>query len=378
MAGVDSAARPVERAAGRLPSLPRFHRSEPRVVAGVCAGIGDTLGVDPTVVRLVFVVLALASGSGIVLYLGAWLLLPAPGSAERRGGAARAGGFVLLGVGAVLAMRGLGLQDSLLWPAALIAGGVVLVARRPQTRRTTVLGIVLVVGGTLLFVNASNPFGEAMVEPGAVAIVLVAIVAPWIWRVAQERDAEPLARTRSQERAELAARVHDSVLQTLALIQRHADDPRRIAVLARQQERELRSWLYGREREGALVSAVERAAAEVEDLHGVRVEVVASGDADLDERHDALVLAAREAMTNAAKFAGVDVISVYVEAGPSGATVFVRDTGVGFDRDLVPADRHGIRESIERRLERHGGAARIASRPGAGTEVELTMPAVSR
>jgi signal transduction histidine kinase len=121
----------------------------------------------------------------------------------------------------------------------------------------------------------------------------------------------------------------------------------------------------------------ERAAAEVEDLHGVRVEVVAAGDAPLDERLEALVLAAREAMTNAAKFAGTDV-SVYVEARTDGTSVFVRDTGAGFDRALVPSDRHGIRGSIESRVMRHGGSAQIVTAPGAGTEVELTVPAAAR
>ena len=382
MTSADDAAAPAAQAAGRLPSLPRVHRSERgRVVAGVCAGIAETLRVDVSIVRLVFAVLAFASGSGIVLYLGAWLLLPPPDArGGRRSGAARAGGVALLVAAGFLAMRGLGLADSLLWPAALIACGVVLVARRPRSLPRLALGLVLVMGGTTLFVNASNPFGgdSGFLEPGAVAIALTAIVAPLLWRLVQERDAERLERTRSQERAEVAARVHDSVLQTLALIQRHADDPRRVATLARGQERELRSWLYARPERGALAAAVDRAAAEVEDLHGVRVEVVAAGDAPLDEGLEALVLAAREAMTNAAKFAGTDVISVYVEARADGASVFVRDTGVGFDRALVPRDRHGIRESIESRLRRHGGSAQIVTAPGAGTEVELTVPAEAR
>lgn len=207
---------PAARAAGRLASLPRLHRSDHgRVAAGVAAGIAETLRVDVSLVRLAFVVLAFASGSGIVLYLGAWLLLPPPGAAEaRRSAAARVGGVVLLAAAGLLAMRGLGLQDSLLWPGALIACGVVLVARRPRSLARTALAIVLIVAGTLLFVDASARFGDggALVEPGAVAIALVAIFAPWLSRVVQERDAERLERTRSQERAEMAARVHDSVL----------------------------------------------------------------------------------------------------------------------------------------------------------------------
>ena len=375
---------PAAPAAGRLASLPRLHRSQDgRVVAGVCAGIAEALRVDVSLVRLAFVVLVFASGSGIVLYLGTWALLPPPGATEgRRSAPVRLVGVVLLAAAGLLAMRGLGLHDSLLWPGALIAAGVVLVARRPRSVARTALGIVLVMAGTALFVNASDPFGDGptLVEPGAVAIALVAIVAPWLWRVARERDAERLERTRSQERAEMAARVHDSVLQTLALVQRHAGDARRVATLARHQERELRGWLYGRPdaSRDALVAAVERVAAEVEDLHGVRIDVVTAGDAPLDERLEALVLAAREAMTNAAKFAGADAISVYVEASAGRASVFVRDTGAGFDPRDVPPDRRGIRESIENRLSRHGGTAKIASAPGAGTEVELTVPTGER
>ena len=374
-------ASPAAGSTSRLPALPTVRRTDDgRVVAGVCSGIAAALGADPSLIRLVFAILAFAAGSGIVLYLGMWLFLPSPGARQPRGGAARAAGITLLAVAGFLAMRGLGLAESLLIPAALIALGVLVVSRgaaRPS-RSWMVLGFGLIVGGTVVYVNESGPFGDGsdLVAPGAVAIALIAVVAPWLWRLASERDAERLERIRSQERAEVAARVHDSVLQTLALIQRRADDSREVGALARQQERELRSWLYGRALEGdaTVVTAVERAAAEVEELHGARVDVVSAGDAPLDSRLDALVLAAREAVTNAAKFSGADVVSVYVEARDGGATVFVRDRGVGLDRRAVPADRHGIRESIERRMARHGGTAAIVSTPGSGTEVELTMP----
>jgi signal transduction histidine kinase len=234
-----------------------------------------------------------------------------------------------------------------------------------------------VVAGTIVYVNESGPFGQGggALAPGGVAVALVAIVGPWLWRLASERDAERLERIRTQERAEVAARVHDSVMQTLALIQRHVEDPRRVATLARQQERELRAWLYGRrsDADATLVGAVDAAAAEVEQLHGVPVEVVSAGDVPLDDRLAALVLAAREAMTNAAKFARVSAVSVYVEVGDQAASVFVRDRGVGFDPASVPPDRLGLRESIERRMVRHGGSATVTSAPGAGTEVELRM-----
>jgi signal transduction histidine kinase len=366
----------------RFPSLPEIRRrDEGAVVAGVCSGVAHALGVDPTAVRLALAILTLADGSGIVLYLGAWLFLPPPDAPDRpRGGAARAAAIALFALAGLLLLRGLGLAGSLLIPAALIAAGVLLVSRRSGERRQTsrlVLGLLLIVAGTTVYVNESGPFGDGggTLAPGGVAVALVAIFGPWLWRLARERDAERLERIRTQERAEVAARVHDSVMQTLALIQRDPDDPRRVATLARQQERELRAWLYGRpsDEDATLVRAVDAAAAEVEQLHGVPVDVVSAGDAPLDDRLAALVLAAREAMTNAAKFARVDGVSVYVEADEDGASVFVRDRGVGFDPNAVPADRHGVRESIERRMARHGGRATVTSTPGAGTEVELRM-----
>jgi signal transduction histidine kinase len=170
--------------------------------------------------------------------------------------------------------------------------------------------------------------------------------------------------------------VHDSVLQTLALVQRHADEPRRVASLARRQERELRSWLYGNGAtpgetlEGALAAAAD----EIEELHGVRIELASGGDCALTDDVRAVVLAAREAMANAAKFSGADAVSVYAEADDERVSVFVRDRGAGFERSAVPDDRRGLAESIEGRMTRAGGAAVIASTPGEGTEVELTLP----
>jgi signal transduction histidine kinase len=364
-------------------ALAGLRRSEQdRVVAGVCSGIAQTLEVDVTLVRLVFGVLALASGSGILLYLGAWLLLPAPGEEPRRTAAAVVGSILLV-LGAGAAASGLGLDESLVWPAALLVAGATLLSRRStiaaEGRSIGLegpLGIVLVLAGAVLLIDSSQPFAEAVL-PGGAVLALLLVVGPWIWRLARERAAERAERIRTQERAELAARVHDSVLQTLALIQRESGDPRRVATLARRQERELRSWLYrepGHLDGKSLVGAIEAAATEIEELHGVRVEVASSGDRPLDEPLSALVLAAREAMANAAKFSGADEVSVYAEAGETSATVFVRDRGVGFDRASVPSDRRGLADSIEGRLARHGGAARVTSTVGAGTEVELSMP----
>jgi signal transduction histidine kinase len=208
-----------------------------------------------------------------------------------------------------------------------------------------------------------------------VAGALLLIGGPWVWRLALERDVERTARIRSEERSDVAARVHDSVLQTLALIQRHANEPRRVASLARRQERELRGWLYADRPLGddgtSVVAALSTAAADVEDVFGVRVELASSGDAPAE---GAIVLAAREAMTNAAKFGGVEEIDVYAEVTDDVVSVFVRDRGAGFDRTRVKKTRRGLVESIEGRMERVGGSSSIVSSPGNGTEVELRVP----
>jgi signal transduction histidine kinase len=363
----------------RLPvALPRVTRVERgRVLAGVCSGIAGALGVDPTLVRLAFAFLAFASGAGILAYLGLWALLPAPDE-ERPPRRRRIAGTVMLVWSAILALRGLGLPDSLVWPLALLGAGAALLTGSTtlglDDKRARVAGVVLSFVGVVIFVSG-NTSGHAstLLAPGAVAVALVLVLGPWAWRVARERDLERSERIRTQERADLAARVHDSVLQTLALIQKDPGDARKHA---RRQERELRAWLYP-DREptagGTLADAVEQAAAEVEERHGVRVEVVRTGDAPLDERTQALVLAAREAITNAAKHSGADEVSVFVDAAPERVALYVRDRGAGFDPDVVAGDRRGISESIRGRMERVSGTVKIVSAPGEGTDVELEL-----
>jgi signal transduction histidine kinase len=363
----------------RLPvALPHVERVErDRVVAGVAAGIAESLAVDATLVRLTFAFLAFASGAGILAYLGAWALLPAPGCpAPPR--SRRISGTVMLVWAAILTLRGVGLSDAVVWPLALVAAAFVIGSGAATfglgVRRARVAATVLLVAGVALFVGRNASGGSStLLAPGAVAIALLLVVLPWAWRLARERDEERAARVREQERAELAARVHDSVLQTLTLIQKDPADARK---LARRQERELRAWLYP-DREpaagGTLAGAVEAAAAEIEELHGVRVDVVRTGDAPLDERLQTLVLAAREAMANAARHAGVDEVSVFLDAERDGVSLYVRDRGIGFDPEQMPADRRGVAESIRGRMERVGGTARIVSAPGEGTEVELEL-----
>jgi len=283
-------------------------------------------------------------------------------------------GVVLIAFGGVLALRGFGVSDSLLWPLAIGAAALMLIRSRsgPYVAAGVVLGIVAVVA----FVdrNVGQAGTAAGLQSSAVAIALLLVLGPWAWRLAVERDAERTARIRTEERAEMAARIHDSVLQTLALVQREAGDPKRVAALARRQERELRGWLYPSSRaEGAsLASALETAAAEVEELHGVPVELVRTGDLPLDERIESLALASREAMANAAEHSGAEDVAVFVDVGDDDVTVFVRDRGSGFEPESLPDDSHGIAESIRGRMERVGGTAAFAS-SAEGTEVELRV-----
>src|SRR5262249_24266142 len=350
--------------------LPSFTTSsEGRVLAGVCSGIAETAGVDVTLVRLVFALLALAGGAGIVLYFALW--------AWSRSDRAWWAILALLVAGSLL-LRAVGLSDRAVVGVVLVAAGLAFAWRRGGSFRPDAPlsygGLALAgVGAVVLFGSGSAP--TSVLAPGAVAGALLLIARPWLWRLPLARRARRSAGARTQERAAVAARVHDSVLQTLALIQRHAAEPRRVAALARRQERELRGWLYADRPLGddgtSLIAALATAAADVEELHGVRVELASSGDA---RPEGPLVLAAREAMTNAAKFAGVDEIDVYADVGDEEIAIFVRDRGVGFDPAAVPEGRRGIRESIKGRLERAGGTAVVTSAPGSGTEVELRLP----
>ncbi len=225
-------------------------------------------------------------------------------------------------------------------------------------------------------VGVVRPDTSAIGHAAVILVVLLIVVGPWILRLARSLSFERAARIREQERAELAAHLHDSVLQTLALIQTRSGDSAAVATLARRQERELRRWLFERpgSRAGDSVkTALEMAAGEVEELHGVPIEVVIVGDGGVNARLDALVQAAREAMTNAAKFAGSERVDLYAEVEPARVEVFVRDRGVGFDPSAISPDRRGVRDSIFGRMQRHGGRAAVHSAPGEGTEVDLVM-----
>ena len=350
----------------QIPVLPFERSGHDRVIAGVCGGIASTLGVDATLVRLVFALLSIAGGAGILLYFALWAY---------DGGRRTWPAIVLIAAAAASLLVALGLSGAgVLGVGLLVAGLVVILVRGGSIRQEgslPKLAIVLMVIGAVTLqdhVGASNSF----IGPGAVVGTLLLVLGPWVWQLWRDHQ----ERIRLQERADVAARIHDSVLQTLALVQRHADDAPRVSAIARRQERELRRWLYGSGVGDAvtLADALAEAATEVEELHGARVELASAGDLPLDESLEQLVLAAREAMTNAAKFSTADEISVYLEANGDQVAVFVRDRGIGFDRAGVPADRRGVAESIEGRMRRAGGSAAVVSSPGSGTEVELTLP----
>lgn len=465
-----------------------------RVLAGVAAGVAAHLRLPVGVVRAAFVVLSLMAGAGVVAYALLWIFVPqlqsdgpvtsagagagtgapglalprAAGPAERR----QAIGIAALGVAILIAALALGVgryMGALVAPLAVVAiGGAFLwreadETRRERWRRTAagfarpgraalwriVGGIALVIGGLAVFAVGQLDFAAARSALIAVLLTLVGvavITVPWLARLVRDLGAERRERIRQRERAEVAAHLHDSVLQTLALIQRQSSDPREVQRLARSQERELRSWLYGpagyaseartaddagdpraaggwdgglangwpagastadtlgngggtprtashpgshksahpaadqstgRPHPQTLAAALAQVSGEVEDAYAITIEPVVVGDAPMTPHLAALVAAAREAMVNAAKHAGVQEVSVYCEVEPGTASVFVRDRGSGFDPAAVSSDRRGLAESIRGRMQRHGGTAQVRSSPGSGTEIVLSVPVLA-
>ena len=403
------------------------------MVAGVAAGLAAHLSLPVRVVRVGLALSVLANGFGLVLYAWLWALVPssdavtvngvagdatATGAAPHAAGNGAAGngaagapsrrrswsgadlaiGLVLMTGGLVLlASRiGLAVRPQLMVPLLVTGAGAVLaftqldeVERSRWAARTGVgtraaavqagAGLVLVALGVFLLVlPRTDPVQLGRTALAALAVLggVGLVLGPWGLRLWRDLDAERSARVRETARSDIAAHLHDSVLQTLALIQRRSGDQAEVARLARAQERDLRSWLYGEAAADpqTLAAQVAAIAAEVEDVHGVRVEVVTVGDGSADGRSAVLLAALREAVVNAARHAGGPV-RVYLECGPDGVEAFVRDRGPGFVMDAVPTHRLGVRESIVGRMERHGGSARVRSIPGEGTEVRLALPA---
>jgi signal transduction histidine kinase len=366
--------------------VPRLKRNG-RMLAGVCAGIARHFGVRVRYVRLAFIVLTVAGGVGAALYGLAYIAMTStdsevegvdPTAILREAGASwregLGGGLVV----AALAVAAGGGSDVALPAGVGVATAIVLARSGLTLSKRGRVGAALMIAGAILVARALPALGDIQSVAFPVVVLLggsFMLFGPWWLRMAQALTAERTARIRAQERAEVAAHLHDSVLQTLALIQRRSDDPAEVAQLARRQERDLRAWLNADATAEAdtLRGALVRAATEIEEGRGVEVEVVCVGDRPLDDDTAALAAAAREAILNAAKFAGAGRIDVFAEASAEGAEVFVRDRGAGFDPAAVPADRRGVRESIVGRMERHGGRAEIRSQPGGGTEVELAL-----
>jgi signal transduction histidine kinase len=363
-----------------------YARSDDTVMTGTAAGIAGGLGVDPAVTRVAFTVLALAGGAGVFLYALAWLLLPpyGPTVARRatRHDLRRIAGVSCVTVGLLILLRDAGwwFGDIVVWPAALAGLGAVMVWGRAGVLPIRMLaGFLLVVAGMFAFLAGNIDVASARVAALPVIVTvggILLILGPWLTRLGSQAAHERAERIRSEERAEVAAHLHDSVLQTLALIQR-TDSARRTTTLARLQERDLRAWLYGRSGRGedvkTLETAVDEIASRVEVMFDVEVEAVVVGDAVVDEPIEALLGAVGEAMTNAARHSRASKVSVYVEAEPGAVTAYVRDQGVGFDPTAIPDRCRGISESIYRRMQRHRASATIQSAPGQGTEVQLRV-----
>ena len=383
---------------------------EDRALAGVAAAAGRRIGVDAAFVRVAFAVLSLAGGAGVFVYLLAWATTPevdggdvheAPEPNLRR---AAALGMQVLGVMLLLRSIGLWLGDPLVWPLTLAAlGSCVLWTRSDERRRARwsgiasrerpleallagsaslprrALGAALALSGLLALLAANVALadvGGALVAFAVAVAGVVLLLGPAVWRLLQQVDEERRERIRSEERAEIGAHLHDSVLHTLALIQR-SGSPQEIATLARSQERELRAWLQGRsghDRAETVHSALESVAARIEATELTAVDVIVVGDAPLDGQLTAVVAAIGEAATNAARYAGVAEVSIYVEVEAEKVTAYVRDEGKGFDPATVPTGRRGIAHSIRGRIERHGGTVTIDSSPGQGTEITMTVP----
>jgi signal transduction histidine kinase len=398
---------------------PLRRREDDRLAGGVAAGLAAWRGFSPTTVRIVLAVIALISqGWAVPFYFFGWLVIPAQGEDMTIVSRARhdsRGVALAVGLASVLTVFlwlvsafNDGIIGAYGWPQVFSVAFLTLIwrnapdderasmrrlvqpleslgsggtaARRATKLRFAAAAVLLVSGlGWLLSLHP----GTAVLAPLSGFLLVVAAVVlllgPWWLRIARDLVLERQARARAEERTDIAARVHDSVLQTLALIQRRADDPQAVVQLARAQERELRSWLFEGRAPGdtdvsSVAEGVRQIQQDVEARHGVPVEIVTVGDRPLDPRLSALLAAAKEATVNAAKWSGAAVISVFAEVEPDKVSITVRDRGQGFDPAAVPGDRQGVAESIYGRMSRHGGEAAIQSAPGEGAKVTLTMP----
>jgi signal transduction histidine kinase len=397
---------------------PYRRERENQLAGGIAAGIATKTGFDVSAVRLALIVATLVTGGlAAAGYVLCWLVVPAAGAkssigsralADKSGVAQAAGLASLIGIGLIVAsIVQAAWLTSLAFPIIVCAAGLLLIwrnapddeqvalrrlagpllgigsgARGPHPVRRLLIAAALLVVGLYALLNGHARFAALKPLAGIVLVMAGFAVAlgPWWLRIARDLVEERQARIRAEERAEMASRVHDSVLQTLALIQRRSADPHQVVQLARAQERELRAWLFDGRSPGSvdgqtatIADGVRLIQQDVEAQHGMAVEAVTVGDCELDDDLSALLAAAREATVNAAKWSGADVVSLFAEVEPDSVSVYVRDRGRGFDPDVVPADRKGLTESVRARMARRGGTATVRSAPGEGTEVTLTM-----
>jgi signal transduction histidine kinase len=368
-----------------------------RVYAGTSGWVAEVTGWPSWLLGAVVLLLAPVAGAGVAVYGLASLLavLRAPVRPPRAVDWRASLGIGLLGLAWVLAIRAAGVRigdDNEIYSTLLIGAGLSLFwgaaggrlagvtdRERYDNWLRTLLGLLLTLGGVVLVLSSTGLFHQAQRTIAGTAIalsVLVLVVGPRWRRTSRLLFEERAARERAQERAELAGHLHDSVLQTLALIQRRSDDVAEVASLARRQERELRDWLLATPDEapptGLLSGALRAAAAEVEDAERARIEVVTVGDTPLTEPLAALVAAAREALTNAVRH-GSPPVSLFCRVGDREVNIYVHDRGPGFNLDEIEPDRRGVRESIIARTTRHGGTAAIRVTADAGCEIALTM-----
>lgn len=377
-----------------------------RVVGGVAGGIADHLGTDATKVRVVFTVLAALGGLGIVAYGLLWMFVPPGSDTERPSGTERrrAVGLAVMGVALAVGLSWSfsGNALSVVGPVIAVVIGAAVVWREFDSESSrsvlglpahpTVLTWARVLGGLTLVVTGLGVVVLAQVDVAALRSSLIAVVVTllgvvllsvplWI-RMWRALESERAARVRNAEREEIASHLHDSVLQTLALIQKQAEDPQQVVRLARSQERELRRWLFGGDEtaRASLAEALRTISGEVEDQHGISVAPVIVGDLAPDDEDvtaealTAVLGATRECLVNAAKHAGVESVDLFAEVEPHQLSVFVRDRGVGFDPDAVPEDRQGLARSVRARVERRGGRVVVKAAPGKGTEIRIHLP----
>ena len=394
---------------------PRAYRAVERaLVAGVAAGIAAHFRVPVWVIRSGFILLCAWKLSGAVAYAVLWAILAREEksvpiglvAAERQGRRTvirKANWPQILGwVGSCLVVLGIAyvitLYDSS-WVGrdavfiATIGIGIAIVwltrdATWPRWWKilTSLIGILLAwSGGTVVLTHLWDEFSidvsayilrylAIAFAAGAAMIACGIGFLPWIIhpkRTEEDKQAELIAQTR----ADIAAHLHDSVLQTLAVIQKKSTDAKAVAQLARHQEKELREWLYSENTdEESMTTALKEVIAELESTYPVAVELVTVGDHEMTVELDAVVRAAREAILNAAKHSGADKIDVYAEISVERAEAYIRDRGRGFKTEDIGEDRMGIRGSIIDRMTRYGGTVDIRSTEGEGTEIRLSMP----